>query len=260
MNSFTKEELTILLAYYYFENKKSDNKLLKKFTNHFNDVFNSDFSAQLISYYCSLFKSVDSSYNAKPSDIEDIRIKELWDCYITQDRISDLKQMFLDFKKATKNIENIIVNEDDSDIKFDEAISNLSFTFKGDFPKKKYANDKNEKTNSTVRDLNVSYNALKIAGFKCEANNSHKTFIRKTSPINYTEGHHIIPLKYQDKYDVNLDVEANIVSLCSNCHNQLHYGKDYEGLLGKILTNERLERLNKCGIKITIERLIEMYK
>ena len=87
-------------------------------------------------------------------------------------------------------------------------------------------------------------------------------FLRKNNrPKNiYTEGHHIVPLKYQDRFDVNLDVEANIVSLCSNCHNNLHYGKDYEKTLRLIFTEERKNRLKKCGIIISFEDLLEMYK
>ena len=40
-----------------------------------------------------------------------------------------------------------------------------------------------------------------------------------------------MPLAFSDRFEVSLDVEENIVSLCSNCHNQLHYGKDAERLI-----------------------------
>lgn len=38
------------------------------------------------------------------------------------------------------------------------------------------------------------------------------------------EPHHLIPLQYHEEFEWSLDVEANVVSLCSECHNQIHYG------------------------------------
>ena len=73
------------------------------------------------------------------------------------------------------------------------------------------------------------------------------------------EPHHLVPLTYSSEFDVSLDVEENIVSLCSNCHNNLHYGKGYEELL-TILYKEREKLLKQVGITITIKRLIEMYQ
>lgn len=65
-------------------------------------------------------------------------------------------------------------------------------------------------------------------------------------------------MAFSEEFDVSLDVEENIVSLCSNCHNQIHYGKDADVLLRK-LYEERKDALASVGIKITLERLLEMY-
>ncbi len=74
------------------------------------------------------------------------------------------------------------------------------------------------------------------------------------------ETHHLIPLSKQDNFEFSLDVEANIVSLCSNCHNCIHYGIDEDKI--KIL-NElfklRKDRLSKCGINITFNYLLDVY-
>ena len=67
-----------------------------------------------------------------------------------------------------------------------------------------------------------------------------------------------MPMKYSNKFPVSLDVEANIVSLCSNCHNEIHYGKNYESLL-EILYEKRKGLLEQVGIHITLEQLKEMY-
>lgn len=99
---------------------------------------------------------------------------------------------------------------------------------------------------------------MKKAKHKCEVDSEHPTFIRKNSSQPYTEPHHLIPLGFSDRFDVSLDVEENIVSLCSNCHNQLHYGRDIRNIL-EYLYNQRKELLEKVGIMITLQDLFEMY-
>lgn len=108
------------------------------------------------------------------------------------------------------------------------------------------------------RDRQVAVNALSHAGYLCEIDNEHPTFIRKNSDKNYTEPHHLVPIAYSGDFPVSLDVEENVVSLCSNCHNQIHYGRDAYMLIKK-LYEERKELLKKVGINITYKRLLEMY-
>lgn len=111
---------------------------------------------------------------------------------------------------------------------------------------------------SYKRDKKKSINALKKAHYKCEISLNHPTFVRRNSDQNYTEPHHLIPLSFSDDFTVSLDIEENIISLCSNCHNQLHYGRDIRPLLEK-LYNDRKDVLKKAGISITLEDLFKMY-
>ena len=60
------------------------------------------------------------------------------------------------------------------------------------------------------------------------------------------------------KFTVSLDVENNIISLCSNCHNRLHYGKDIDEILCSLYEN-RKEVLIKAGIEITYDELKKLY-
>ena len=108
------------------------------------------------------------------------------------------------------------------------------------------------------RDRQVAINALSHAGYLCEIDRNHPSFIRKNSDKNYTEPHHLVPIAFSEEFSVSLDVEENIVSLCSNCHNEIHYGRDAVTLIEK-LYYERQELLKKVGINITLERLLEMY-
>ncbi|HFV4516746.1 TPA: HNH endonuclease, partial [Escherichia coli] len=84
-------------------------------------------------------------------------------------------------------------------------------------------------------------------------------FRRRNSPLNYTEPHHIVPMSKQDYFENSLDVEENIISLCCNCHKQIHLGKGFEDMLRKIYA-ERKDVLKKAGIEILLEDLILFYK
>ncbi|HBJ1652004.1 HNH endonuclease [Clostridium botulinum] len=107
--------------------------------------------------------------------------------------------------------------------------------------------------------VQVSANALFLANYKCEINGKHETFIRKKDGTNYTETHHLIPLSKHVEFENSLDVEENIISLCSNCHNLLHYGKGFEPFLKK-LYEERKELLKSVELEITYEKLLSYYQ
>lgn len=109
-----------------------------------------------------------------------------------------------------------------------------------------------------IRDKKVAINALVHANYLCEIDKTHPTFIRRNKEVGYTEPHHLIPMAYSDLFKFSLDVEENIVSLCSNCHNHLHYGRGFEVLLRK-LYDERVKNLEKVGLNITFEELLKMY-
>lgn len=108
------------------------------------------------------------------------------------------------------------------------------------------------------RDRQRAVNALAHAGFTCEIDPQHPTFIRKRSDKSYTEPHHLVPLAMQDQFDVSLDVEENIISMCSNCHNEIHYGEDADRLIRE-LYKKRKDYLAKVGIAVSEEELLLMY-
>ena len=110
------------------------------------------------------------------------------------------------------------------------------------------------------RDPQRAADALEHAGYVCEYENTDRTFMRKNGKP-YTEPHHLIPIsKYRD-FEYSVDVMENIVSLCSHCHNLLHYGcwEEKEPVLRKLFI-ERQSALENCGLDISFERLTEYYK
>ena len=108
------------------------------------------------------------------------------------------------------------------------------------------------------RDRKVSLNALINANHLCECDNTHVSFIRRGTNSRYCEPHHLVPMGAQQAFDHSLDREENVVSLCSNCHNQIHYGEGAKELLTK-LYETRKEGLKRVGIEIDLNTLLSMY-
>lgn len=98
----------------------------------------------------------------------------------------------------------------------------------------------------------IKEQSIKSAGYQCEINLEHRTFTAKSTGKPYMEGHHALPMKYQDKFSQSLDVYANIICLCPICHRLLHYGvnSEKETVLNKIYY-DRSERLATSGIKVS---------
>lgn len=127
-------------------------------------------------------------------------------------------------------------------------------------PKEKKESNDIVTKNGYVRDVRVRELALQLADFQCEIDKEHDTFISNVTVRNYVESHHLIPMKYYDEFKYSIDNEANIVALCPNCHRLLHHGRfEDKKILLERLYCKHIENLNKAGIEITLERLLEMY-
>ena len=109
------------------------------------------------------------------------------------------------------------------------------------------------------RNLKVATDALRRTDYLCEFDKNDKTFLRENGS-SYTEPHHLIPISKYNDFNYSVDVMENIVSLCSNCHNLLHYGRfeDKIPILKKIYEDRKLA-LEKVGLEITFDQLIKYY-
>ena len=116
--------------------------------------------------------------------------------------------------------------------------------------------------NRKVWNRNPKYatEAVADAYYLCEIDNQHKHFISKFNGKNYVEAHHLIPMQYQEQFDISLDIHANIVSICLVCHKKIHFGmfEDKKEILEKLF-NSRRERLIKSGINISLDELYSYY-
>lgn len=103
--------------------------------------------------------------------------------------------------------------------------------------------------------------AILHAGYFCEIDKNHQHFTSKFNKQNYVEAHHLIPMKFQEQFDCSLDVHANIVSLCLVCHKKLHFSNFVEKKeVLKKLFSERIARLKKAGVSISVDDLYSYYQ
>ena len=128
-------------------------------------------------------------------------------------------------------------------------------------PEKKNNNHKTNKQISNNRSLQTAKESLYLAGFSCELDPAHKTFISKSTNNNFVEAHHLIPMAYEDNFENNIDVHSNIVALCPNCHRAIHNATDEEKKrMISVLYEKRKNRLQKQGIIIDLESLCSLYR
>jgi 5-methylcytosine-specific restriction protein A len=112
-----------------------------------------------------------------------------------------------------------------------------------------------------TRNANVAAEALRLADFKCEVDSQHITFISNAKEKPYVEAHHLIPFGSQDCFKFSLDVTANIVALCPNCHRRLHHGRKLDKAKEiATLFEKRKSRLVEKELRISLGELMMMYK
>lgn len=227
---------------------------------------------------------MDAKYQGVIGKLSIVQIDDDFEMYFNDVHIEELYKYFeldtsvepFELKKTDTWKLELSVDHDDAglnDQADDELVKEIS-TNNLDETDIKYIPHPEEKKSARIvneriipnRDRNKANNALARAGFMCEYDNSHKLFLRKKQPINYTEPHHLIPLKFDSLFDKSLDVEANIVSLCSHCHDLIHYGADAELVIRK-LWETRKEELQaaglgtmKSGVELTVDILLSFYE
>ena len=140
-------------------------------------------------------------------------------------------------------------------------VNNSEASFTKDIPEAKPKRNNKMHANGYGRNSRKGKNAIENANFMCEVDNKHKDFTSNATGKNYVEAHHLIPMEFQDSFDVSIDVEANIVSLCVSCHKRLHHAifKEKEEVIN-VLYRRRENRLSKCGINISQETLYGYYE
>jgi len=92
------------------------------------------------------------------------------------------------------------------------------------------------------RNVRYALEALESAGFQCELDPSHSSFISARTRKPYMEAHHIVPVSAVRDFPLSiLDVARNIASLCPNCHRRIHFAaqKDRFELVRKLIARRK---------------------
>lgn len=111
-----------------------------------------------------------------------------------------------------------------------------------------------------LRDVQVAANALKHAGYRCEAHCTSELFMARKGKHAYVEAHHLIPMARQKDFELTIDTQANVVSLCPSCHSKLHRAHpSVRDPVLRQLHEQRSSRLNDCGLTVSDEELLAMY-
>ncbi|MFD1928850.1 HNH endonuclease [Sporosarcina siberiensis] len=95
----------------------------------------------------------------------------------------------------------------------------------------------------------------------CFSHRYPKIFINEQLNKPFVEGHHLVPMFTQTQFENTIDFADNIVTLCPNCHREIHYGLQVDkSKMVKILFANRKDLFHKYGIEITIKKLLSFYK
>ncbi|MCK5589228.1 MAG: HNH endonuclease [Candidatus Pacebacteria bacterium] len=102
-------------------------------------------------------------------------------------------------------------------------------------------------------------------GYKCACNDDeHLYFIADATQKPYVEGHHMIPMEFQEQYWTdkkrNLDCAINLIPLCPHCHSKIH--KAVKGERIQIITNvftKYQKQLETIDNDLTLEKFAELY-
>jgi 5-methylcytosine-specific restriction endonuclease McrA len=102
--------------------------------------------------------------------------------------------------------------------------------------------------------------ALVKAGYLCEYDPGHTSFISEVTGMKYMEPHHLVPISNQADFEKSLDVTPNLICLCPNCHKKIHHGrKDEVKSMLELFYRSRKADLEIAEIRIDIETLFAYY-
>ncbi len=178
---------------------------------------------------------------------------------------SDLKGLLLNHNTPITGATNIVkkIKEESElieDAEYQKEVEKAAAVLIPNSPQPKPVFSSRGNVKSWTKNPGIARQVLEGKNYQCEVNNSHITFTSEVTGRNYVECHHLIPMKIQDSFQNSLDVPANIIALCPNCHRLFHHAKnDEKANLIEKFHQERENKLRNFGICITISDLIRYY-
>ena len=124
-------------------------------------------------------------------------------------------------------------------------------------------NSRGQKVYKTQRIFKKS--AFESHNYYCACHEEkHYYFTAEATNKQYVEGHHMIPMEFQDQYwkdkQTNLDCTINLIPLCSHCHGKIHKSIKPERV--QIITevyNKYKDKILTIDNGLTFDKFAELY-
>lgn len=275
---WTDQELRITLGYYFFiygnNTREHDYEI---FTTHLRKLTGNERSVGSVGVRFGNFNSVNPAKTGTGFKGGDTKCKPIWDSCINSDYTpkdsfviefmlfvkfyGDFNEIYSPFIKKYEHYlfdSKKAIDKDDNE----KVVTSIDISNDEKYESPNYCKEPKPllveaNTKKYARDSHKAKKAIYNSHFTCDINDHHDSFVAKTGK-KYMEAHHLIPMAAQVDFDVSLDVDANIVCLCPNCHRKLHFGKDIDDEL-KMLYGKRRHSLIESGLKITFNDLKKYY-
>ncbi len=177
-------------------------------------------------------------------------------------KINDIKELNKnEFIKKLHFISSVDRGDEDRDSEYQREVEIASAIKLPVGPQPPPARKKSRKGEDWGKDPRIAKAVIKDHKYLCELDQSHQTFVSKITGQNYVEAHHLIPMNLQGEFPHSLDVPANVIPLCPNCHRRFHHAIPSErNQIIKISYGRRKSQLEQAGIFIDLDALFEQYK
>lgn len=107
--------------------------------------------------------------------------------------------------------------------------------------------------------------SFEVHGYKCACDDKkHLYFVSDSTKQVYVEGHHMIPMEFQEQYWAdkkrNLDCTINIIPLCPHCHRKIHNAIKGERIeIISDIFKRYNEQLTIIDNELTLKKFAELY-
>ena len=248
--SFTNDELILTYALYHFPDLID----LEDFTIKLNKLVGKNRRIINITLLLKQFDYIQKSENDEifGSDYKELlEIKKSFSPPSHKDLKSKLEFFINETYRPKDSKGNYLLKDKNLDKYFLEEIENYLIN------NKKFL--KQHKVSMYDRNAKISQQAIERASYMCEVDPKHTSFTSSRTGKPYVEAHHLIPVSAQEDYNTSLDIHENIIALCSNCHNELHYGINPK-IKVEFLYKQRKNLLFEKGINISFYELYRYYR
>jgi 5-methylcytosine-specific restriction protein A len=204
-------------------------------------------------------KNIDIRNALQKSDDVTLRVLDDFIKYITNLDISS----FYIFRELSDQVE--------SEIEIDPvAVSEDVISAKKDISLPAYKQEPIYSFNSRGQKVYKTQRVFKKIAFEshnyyCACHEEkHYYFTAEATNKRYVEGHHMIPMEFQDQYwkdkKTNLDCATNLIPLCSHCHGKIHKSIKPERV--QIITevyNKYKSQILMIDNDLTFDKFAELY-